>query len=77
MSKSEFLTMSIRYETKFFGITSAEQMRLVSAQIKTCVDFLSMTENDLREIYKKKPFLVNHLYQVQQKIKTAVEKMED
>ena len=77
MSKSKFLTMSIQAEAKFFGITADEQMRLASARIKTCADFLRMTEQDLREIFKKKLFLANHLYQAQQKMKAAVEEMDD
>lgn len=77
MSKSKFLTMSIQAEAKFFGITADEQMRLTSARIKTCGDFLRMTEQDLRDVFKKKLFLANHLYQAQQKMKAAVEEMDD
>lgn len=77
MSKSQFLSMSIQAEAKFFGITVDEQQRLASARIKTCEDFLRMTEQDLREIFKKKLFLANHLYLAQQKMKAAVDEMDD
>mgnify|MGYP003312036556 CR=1 FL=1 len=33
--------------------------------------------SSLREIFKKKLFLANHLYQAQQKMKAAVEEMDD
>lgn len=77
MSKSEFLATPISAKAKLFGITVDEQMRLFSAKIKTCGDFLQMTEQDLRDIFKKKLFLANHLYQAQQKMKAAVEEMDD
>ena len=77
MSKSQFLSMSLQEEAKFFGITVDEQQRLASARIKTCDDFLRMSEQELREIFKKKLFLANHLYQAQQKMKAAVEEMDD
>ena len=75
MSKEKFLGMSIRIEAQYYGITADEQMRLASAGIKTCGEFLKMDENQLREIFKKKLFLANHLYQAQQKMKKAVEEM--
>lgn len=77
MSKSKFLAMSIHAEAKYFGITNDEQMRLASARIKTCGDFLQMTEQDLTAIFKKKLFLANHLYQAQQKMKAAFEEMDE
>lgn len=77
ISKSEFLATPISAKAKLFGITVDEQMRLFSAKIKTCDDFLQMTEQDLRDIFKKKLFLANHLYQAQQKMKAAVEEMDD
>lgn len=69
--------MSLQTKAKSFGITDDEQIRLASARIKTCADFLQMTEQDLREIFKKKLFLANHLYMAQQKMKVAVEEMDD
>jgi len=77
LNKSKFLSMTIKEEAKFFGITADEQMRLASAKIKTCGDFLKMTEQELKDIFKKKQFLVNHLYQAQQKMKAAYEEMDD
>lgn len=77
ISKSDFLATPISAKAKLFGITVDEQMRLFSAKIKTCGDFLQMTEQDLRDIFKKKLFLANHLYQAQQKMKATVEEMDD
>lgn len=77
MSKSEFLEMSLHTEAKYFGITNDEQMRLASAKVKTCGDFLRMSESAIRDIFKKKLFLANHLFQAQKKMKAAVDKMDD
>lgn len=77
MSKSKFLNMSIQAEAKFFGITVEEQVRLASARIKTCGEFLRMSEQDLKALFKKKLFLANHLYQAQQKMKAAFDEMDE
>ena len=77
MSKSKFLNLSIQIEARYFGITDEELMRLASAKIKTCGDFLKLSEGDIRELFKKKLFLANHLYQAQQKMKAAFEIMDE
>lgn len=76
-NKNRFLSTSIHSVAKSYGITFDEQIRLASAKIKTCGDFLAMTENDMKEIFKKKSFLVNHLYQAHQKMKAAFDEMND
>lgn len=76
-SKRKFLALSIQEEARFFGITVDEQMRLASARIKTCGEFLQMTEREIIDIFKKKSFLANHLLQAQQKMRNAVDELSD
>ena len=77
MTKRQFLASPISREGRFFGITAEEQMRLASARVKTCGEFLMMSEDSFRDLFKKKLFLANHLYLAQQKMRAAVEEMDD
>ena len=77
MTRTKFLNMTIQEEGKYFGMTADEMMRLSSAKIRTCSEFLQMSKDEIKAVFKRKIFLSNHLYQVQQKMQRTVDEMDE
>ena len=70
-SQAEFLEKSLAVMGKSFGMTNDEIVRLGSVKIRTVKDFISLDASDVKDLYKKKPFLANHLISILKKMKAA------
>ena len=70
-SRDEFLKKPLSVVSKFFSMTNDEVVRLGSVRISTVGDFLAVNEEYIKDLYKKKPFLSNHLISAWKRMKAA------
>lgn len=73
--KEAFLDSTVSSVAKKFNITDFELMKLSSNQVKTCREFLDLTENDFKEMFKKNLYFGNHLWKKQNNMRDELEKL--
>ena len=73
----EFLSSPVYKLAKRFGITAEEISLLSSNKVKTYNDFFNADDEFLRGLFRKKPFLANHLFEGRKKAKKAFEKLKE
>ena len=73
----EFLNSPVYKLAKRFGITAEEISLLSSNKVKTYNDFFNADDEFLRGLFRKKPFLANHLFEGRKKAKKAFEKLKE
>lgn len=76
-NRAEFLETLLLYVGRPFGMTLDEQSRLRSVKIRTVGEFVDVDEAFIRNLYKKKPFLADHLIGILKKMQTASNKFEN
>lgn len=74
-AKVEFLDSSVASVAKKFGITDFELMKLSTRKVKTCKEFLSLTEHDFKDMFSKNIYFGNHLWKKQQAMKEEADKL--
>lgn len=70
-NREAFLSKQLSVVGKSFTMTNDEVIRLGSVKIRTVGDFIAVDTAFIRDLYKKKPFLANHLISVLKKMKAA------
>lgn len=76
-NRAEFLETLLLYVGRPFGMTLDEQSRLKSVKIRTVGEFINVDAAFIHTLYKKKPFLADHLIEVLKKMQRTSDKFEN
>lgn len=74
-SREEFLKKKITHLARKYGITNPELERLTAIKVRTCEDFVSLTDEAIENAYGRKAFLAKHLIMVKNKMVDKVNEM--
>ena len=73
----EFLNSPVYKYAKKYSITAEEISLLASNKIKTYNDLFNADDEFLRGLFRKKPFLANHLFEGRKKAQKAFDKIKE
>lgn len=74
-SRKDFLKKKITHLAKKYGITNQELERLAAINVRTCEDFVSLTDEVIESAYGRKAFLAKHLIMVKNKMNEKVNEL--